>query len=469
MAGGSESGARIAELLATAGADVVILSNDLCEEMVELFTRGSASGTLRLERRRWTTTDLAGKAIAVLDTVGETEAASFAAIGRAVGTPVNVIDRPEHCDVQFEAVVSRSPVVAGSSTDETPPILAHAIRRRIETILLASSGQWGWLMRRLRARLTHAMPDRATRPSFPKRLAAAAFRSEPVRAADLDAWAAEVHSKAPGGGSVALVGAGPGDAKYLTLEAVRALQSADVVLHDALVSDDVLKLAGREARRVPVGKRAARESFAQSNINTLLVELAQSGHRVVRLKSGDPTVFGRAGEEIDACIAAGVAVEIVPGVTTALALAARLGVSLTHRDHARSVRFVTGHSRHGALPDDIDWAGLADGVTTLVFYMGARVGPQIAAHLLAHGLSSDTPAIVAASVAAPGETIWQGVLGDIEDGLARTGIDRPVVIAIGRALGAVRPAAPCSEGGAPGPVGGEREQVASSSPPAPHP
>lgn len=435
MAGGGEGGAWKAELLAAAGAHVVIVCDDPCEEMEDLLERGGAAGTLTLERRLWTPGDLANKAIALLDTDCEAEAASFLAIGRSIGTVVNVIDKPQHCDVQFGSIVNRSPVVIGISTDGAAPILGQAIRQRIEAILPASIGTWGQLMRVARDRLLRDMPDRATRRTFFKRFVDAAFRREPVGESDLITLANDAMREAEPTGTVVLVGAGPGDAKYLTLEAVRALQSADIIMHDALVSDDVLELARREARRILVGKRAARESCLQTDINALVIEHALAGERVVRLKSGDPTVFGRAGEEIAACKAAGVPVEVVPGVTTAFALAARLGVSLTHRDFARSVRFVTGHSRDGGLPKDIDWPGLADGVTTLVFYMGARVGAEIAERLCAHGLDATTPAVVAASVAAPSEKIWRGTLGGLTEGLAETGLDGPVIIAIGRALG----------------------------------
>ncbi len=356
------------------------------------------------------------------------------AIGRAVGTTVNVIDKPAHCDIQFGSIVNRSPVVIGISTDGAAPILGQAIRQRIEAILPASIGAWGTLMRAGRARLLREMPDRETRRAFFRRFADAAFRRMPSGSRDLDILAAEAISDAKPSGSVVLVGAGPGDAKYLTLEAVRALQSADIVMHDALVSADVLELARREARRVLVGKRAARESCLQTDINALVVERALAGERVVRLKSGDPMVFGRAGEEIAACHAAGIPVEVVPGVTTAFALAARLGLSLTHRDHARSLRFVTGHARNGALPDDLDWPGLADSATTLVFYMGARVGSEIAERLMTHGLPADTPTVVAASVGGDGEAVWRGELGAIGDGLAEIGIEKPVIIAIGQAL-----------------------------------
>ena len=173
-------------------------------------------------------------------------------------------------------------------------------------------------------------------------------------------------------GRVTLVGAGPGDADLLTLKAVRALQSADIILFDDLVSDGVLELARREAKRMMVGKRGSRDSCSQDDINALMLKLARQGKHVVRLKCGDPMIFGRAGEEIAMLTAARHNGNVVPGITAASAMAARLGLSLTHRDHAQSVRFVTGHARSGALPDNLDWSGLADAQTTLIFYMAGN-------------------------------------------------------------------------------------------------
>ena len=440
LAGGGEGGAWKAELLAAAGADVIILAPDPCAEMEALIARGAAAGTLTLHRRAWEAGDLRGQAIALLDTDCEAEAASFAALARDIGTLVNVIDKPVHCDVQFGSIVNRSPVVVGISTNGAAPILGQAIRQRIEAILPASIGAWGAMMAAARTRLLRVMPEPEVRRAFFQRFAALAFTRDPAGSDELDALADAARAGAVTGGSVVLVGAGPGDARYLTLEAVRALQSADVVMHDALVCDDVLELARREARRVLVGKRAARASVPQAEINAAIVAAARAGERVVRVKSGDPMVFGRAGEEIAACEAAGIPITVVPGVTTALALAAMLNTSLTHRDHARSVRFVTGHSRHGGLPDDLDWPGLADGATTLVFYMGARVAGGIAQALTAHGLAADTPAIAASGVGTAQARVWRGRLGDLAQGAAEVSGEAPVVIAIGRALEAGAPA-----------------------------
>lgn len=236
-------------------------------------------------------------------------------------------------------------------------------------------------------------------------------------------------------GRVTLVGAGPGDPELMTLKAIRILQSADVILYDDLVSDEVLDLARREAKRMLVGKRGRRPSCAQEDINDLMVKLARQGKHVVRLKSGDPAIFGRAGEEIAYLDRAGIPVAIVPGVTSASAMAAAFGVSLTHRDHAQSVRFITGHARSGELPDDIDWRGVADPATTLVVYMGGRTAGEVAARLMAEGLSGATPVVAVASLSRDGEKRWHGTLAD----LARSGLPAelvsPVLFGIGAALG----------------------------------
>ena len=237
-------------------------------------------------------------------------------------------------------------------------------------------------------------------------------------------------------GRVTLVGAGPGDAELLTLKAVRVLQSADVILFDALVSDEVLDLARSTAKKMLVGKRGGRPSCRQEDINALMIKLARQGKHVVRLKSGDPGIFGRGGEEIAEIENAGIAVDIVPGVTSASAMAARLGISLTHRDHAQSVRFVTGHSRHGGLADNLDWQGLADAATTLLIYMGGRTAKAFAARLIEHGLGEATPVVAVASVSRAEETIWSGTLSELAAGGLDANLEQPVIIGVGATFGA---------------------------------
>lgn len=235
-------------------------------------------------------------------------------------------------------------------------------------------------------------------------------------------------------GLVQLVGAGPGDPELLTLKALRALKAADAVLYDDLVAAPVLDLVRRGAMRLYVGKRAGRHSLAQAEINALLIRIARSGRRVVRLKAGDPCIFGRAGEEIAALTGAGIGVEIIPGITTASALAAQLKVSLTRRACASGVRFITAHGANGGLPEDLDWQGLADPKTTLVVYMGGRTGAALAAGLIAAGRDGMTPCVIARDVSRPGFAGVKSCLSALAAGQARVDGEGPIVIAIGDAF-----------------------------------
>lgn len=233
------------------------------------------------------------------------------------------------------------------------------------------------------------------------------------------------------GPGVLLVGAGPGDPDLLTLKAVKALGEADVALFDDLVSPAVLELVRQGATRLSVGKRAGRPSWAQDDINNLMIRLVEKGKRVVRLKAGDPSIFGRAGEEMEALSRAGVPVAIVPGITTASALGASLRVSMTHRACAQSVRFVTAHGAKGGLPQDLHWAGLADVKTTLIVYMGRKTGADLAQKLMENGRCPSTPLVIVSNVSRASEQQEVGTLGSLADMLASWKDDGPLVIAIG--------------------------------------
>lgn len=247
--------------------------------------------------------------------------------------------------------------------------------------------------------------------------------------------APEPIQKPLGHGFVSIVGSGIGSADDLTLRAVRALRAADVILHDDLVADEVLDFAHQDAERIAVGKRAHRESCRQADINALMVRLAKEGRNVVRLKSGDPSVFSRAGEEIAALREAGLEYRVIPGVTAAFGLAAQLGISLTHRDLARSIRFVTGHDRNGALPEDLSWESLADPGTTLIAYMAGRTSSAFAQRLIAQGLPADTPAVAAAGIGTAVAETRCGTLAELGELVA--GLDRtlPILIGIGLVFG----------------------------------
>ena len=439
LAGGSPGAAWKAELLAAAGADVVVLTPEPSPEMQQLLARGAAAGSLAHMQRPWSPADFAGAAIAIADCADEEEARAFHAAAKAAGVPCNVIDNRAFCDFEFGAIVNRSPVVISISTDGAAPILAQAIRRRIETLLAPSLASWARWAQDIRRHVMERLPAGPQRRAFWERFADLAFTTK-ASAHDADALERMLRAAgtvSPGQGRVTLVGAGPGDAELLTLKAVRALQSADVILFDDLVSDDVLELARREAQRMMVGKRARSPSCAQDDINALMLKLARQGKHVVRLKSGDPMIFGRAGEEIAELRNAGIPVETVPGVTSASALAASLGVSLTHRDHAQSVRFVTGHARTGELPTDLDWSGLAHAKTSLVFYMAGRTGPMIARKLLEHGMDAKTPVLMGWSASRATQAHRSMSLSELAAGDAHPPKGTPVLLCIGSVFGEV--------------------------------
>lgn len=435
VAGGSDAAAWKAELLAAAGADVAIFASDVHEEMAELLRRGASSGSLAWTERAVSASDLRGAAMFVADASGEEEAALLAEMAKQAGVPFNAIDRPAYCDFQFGSIVNRSPVVVGISTDGAAPVLGQAIRRRVEAMLPPALADWAAHAKSLRSKVARDLAPGPNRRRFWERFSTLAF-TKPLNAETAAAANDTANIHAPAEGRVTMVGAGPGDAEHLTLKALRALQSADVILFDDLVSDEVLELARREAKRMQVGKRGFRESCRQEDINALMVKLALQGKHVVRLKSGDPMIFGRAGEEISQLQKKGIPVSVIPGITAASAMASSLRVSLTHRDCAQSVRFVTGHSRHGRLPDDLDWPGLADSRTTTIVYMGARTAGELSSHLIGAGLPPDTPVVVAGNVARTAETIVTGAIRDLPLLAAQTATAGPVLIGIGQVFSA---------------------------------
>jgi uroporphyrin-III C-methyltransferase / precorrin-2 dehydrogenase / sirohydrochlorin ferrochelatase len=434
LVGGSPGAAWKAELLAAAGAHVDIYALELSVEMGALLSRGAADGSLTLHRADWSADILTDAALAVADLDDEDEADAFAAAAHEAGIPVNVVDKPGYCDFQFGSVVNRSPVVIGISTDGAAPILGQAIRRRIETLLHPSIASWAAVAKHLRERVMRNLSPGMARRAFWERFTDLAFQGRaPESFGDtvqtvLDRIASEPAART---GRVTLVGAGPGDAELLTLKAMRALQSADVILFDDLVSEDVLELARREAKRLMVGKRGGRASCAQGDINDLMTRLALQGKQVVRLKSGDPMIFGRAGEEIEHLESAGVPVDVVPGITAGIALASTLGVSLTHREMAQSVRFVTGCAKTGQLPSGLDWQGLADPTTTTIFYMAGGTAGAIAERLIEAGCSPTMPAVLVSNVSR-GDERWVGSLADLGWASERRDPTKPVIIGVGR-------------------------------------
>jgi uroporphyrin-III C-methyltransferase / precorrin-2 dehydrogenase / sirohydrochlorin ferrochelatase len=429
------------ELLAAAGACVEVYDATPSPDLWALQAAPPA-GCVLVISRSWTPADLTGAAAAIGALEGD-EATRFAAAARGLGVPVNVVDTPGLGTFNFGTIVNRAPLVIGISTDGAAPVLGQAIRGRIEAMLHPALGAWVARAKTLRdvvkARFEMGAERRDLWRRFAERALAAHTPPDDGDLADL------MTGGDPGArGSVVLVGAGPGDPELLTIKALRALQAADVILYDRLVGDGILELGRREARRMLVGKTGGGRSCRQSDINAVMVALALAGQRVVRLKGGDPMIFGRANEEMAACRAAGVPVSVVPGVTAALGAAAELNLSLTDRTLARRVQFVTGHSESGQAPDH-DWPRLADPWTTTVFYMGGRTFGEMLPKLLAAGLDAQTPAIAISGATRPGSRHIVATAGTLVTAIGELDPALPCLIMVGRAIGALSPTPPTTK------------------------
>lgn len=370
---------------------------------------------------------------------------------RARAIPANAVDRPDLCDFFTPALVNRAPVAVAIGSEGTGPVLTQLIRARIESMLPASLGNLAKLARSYRTAVDRFLPGGAQRRRFWHEFfggsVANAVHGGDVASARRHASRLLVGDRAADG-YVWLVGAGPGAPDLITLRAQRILQDADIILHDRLVPDTVVAMGRRDARRVCVGKAKGAQSMAQDEINALMIEEARAGRRVVRLKAGDPLVFGRAGEEISALRAANIEFDVVPGVTAALAAAAEVRIPLTLRGVASSLVFATGHDKDmQILPD---WAGLALAGTTVAIYMGQTVAARVADRLLEAGMATDTPVAIIEAASRPESRIRAGDLAGLSRLAPGRKTEAPALILIGRALAAADLAAadPLAEGNA---------------------
>jgi uroporphyrin-III C-methyltransferase / precorrin-2 dehydrogenase / sirohydrochlorin ferrochelatase len=378
---------------------------------------------------------LENAALVFAATDDETADRAIVADARARFIPVNAVDRPELCDFFTPALVNRAPVAVAIGTEGAGPVLAQMIRARIDRMLSPSLGRLALLAASYREAVERRIAKGVARRRFWKSF----FTGDPARAVEggddhRAAWAAEAllrsHGEEPG--HVALVGAGPGAEDLLTLRAQRLLMEADVIVHDALVPEAVVAMGRRDAERIAAGKRKGCHSKTQEEINDLLVALAREGKRVVRLKSGDPLVFGRAGEEMAALRDAGISYEVVPGVTAAFAAAADFELPLTLRGVASSLVFTTGHDLKGAaLPD---WARLAIDGATVAVYMGRSTAAEVAQRLQDAGLSPDTAVAVAENASLGNRRLFHGTLADLPELQDRTDLTGPVLTIIGDAV-----------------------------------
>lgn len=435
IVGGGDAAARKAELLLKAGAQVSLVAGTVGGEIAQLISEGHISWA----GRTFHESELDGVSLVIVASEDESEQARVSTAAQKRCVPVNVVDRPALSSFIMPAIVDRAPVTIAISTAGTAPALARRIRAEIERTLPAALGRLARFADVFREQVRRTLVVPRARRRFWDRvfegpvgeLALAGdeigARRELIRLLD------GVRNETTSTGMVHLVGAGPGDPDLLTLKAHRLLQRADVVVYDRLVSDEVLSMARRDAERVYVGKRRANHCVPQQEINDRLVTLARAGKSVVRLKGGDPFVFGRGGEEVEALVKAGIAVEVVPGVTAALGCASSAGIPLTHRDHAQACVLVTGHLKDGTV--DLDWQMLSRPRQTVVIYMGMGALQQIASQLIAHGLPASTPVALIEHGTTERERRVVGTLATIEGQAQRAHLTGPTLCMVGEVVG----------------------------------
>lgn len=435
VVGGNEAAARKVELLLSAGAQVALVAGTVDGELAELIDAARISWA----GRDFDEAELAGVSLVIVASEDEALQARVSQAARCRCLPVNVVDRPALSSFIMPAVIDRAPLTIAVSSGGSSPALARRVRAEIERALPATLGRLARFAEifREQVRRTLVVP-RARRlfwdRVFEGRVGELALAGDEIGARrELIRLLDGVRRETPPPGMVHLVGAGPGDPDLLTLKAHRLLQRADVVVYDRLVSADVLAMARRDAERLYVGKRRAHHCVPQHEINDRLVALARAGKSVVRLKGGDPFVFGRGGEEVEALSRAGITVEVVPGITAALGCAATAGIPLTHRDHAQACLFVTGHLKDGSV--DLDWEMLARPRQTVVIYMGINALGVISTQLIARGLPTSTPVALIENGTTERERRVVGTLACIEQKAARSGFKGPTLCVVGEVVG----------------------------------
>lgn len=356
-------------------------------------------------------------------------------LAHARALPVNVVDTPELCDFIFPSVVDRSPLVIAVSSGGSSPVLARLLRARLETLVPSAYGRLAGLMGEFREQVKTRIKGMSGRMRFWENIVNGPvgeliLSGQEVRGrALLEQQLADADRGVDRGGECYLVGAGPGDPDLLTFRALRLMQQADVVLYDRLVAPGILNMVRVDAERIHVGKQRSQHTMPQEDISRMLVRLAQEGKRVLRLKGGDPFVFGRGGEEITELAQAGIPFQVVPGITAASGCACYAGIPLTHRDHAQSVRFLTGHLKNDTC--DLDWPSMVNPSETLVFYMGFVGLPVICRELMAHGRDPATPVALIQQGTTPQQKVFTATLADMAARIEGETVTPPTLIIVG--------------------------------------
>ncbi len=434
--GGGEVAVRKVNMLLKAEAQVEVISPELHHELGDLLS----AGRIRYQNAAFGPSQLAGACLVIAATDDETVNQAVSSEAKALNIPVNVVDAPDLCTFTMPSIVDRSPVVIAISSSGSAPVLARMIRARLETLIPASYGRLASLAADFRDAVKQRYATTQQRRMFWERILAGpiaemVFSGQEENARKSLAAVLESQVENAVQGEVYLVGGGPGDPDLLTFRALRLMQQADVCLYDKLVSKEVMELVRRDAELIYVGKARDRHTLPQEEINQLLVRLAKSGKRVLRLKGGDPFIFGRGGEEIETLMEHGVPFQVVPGITAANGVSTYAGIPLTHRDYAQSCIFTTGHLKAGSDGQphmvDLDWPALARPRQTVVIYMGLVGLAEICRQLMAHGLPAETLAAVVQQGTTQRQRVISADLATLAEKVADAQLKPPCLIIVG--------------------------------------
>lgn len=435
VVGGGKVAERKVKSLLQSEAHIRIVSLEITQGLKQLIE--THTDAIQYEARAFLESDLTDVFLALAATNIREVNSQIAQLAEQQSILVNVADSPDESSFILPSVVDRNPVTIAVSTGGASPVLARQLRMKLETLVPASCGQLAAITEEYRPKVKARFPEQEQRKHFWEHVLRSSF-SELVYAGQLETARQtldemlEHESTQPDVGEVYLVGSGPGDPDLLTFRALRLMQQADVVLYDRLVARSILDMVNRNAERMYVGKRKADHAVPQDQINNKLVELAKQGKRVLRLKGGDPFIFGRGGEEIETLAENGVPFQVVPGITAASGCSTYAGIPLTHRDYSQSCTFATGHLKDGTI--DLDWEKLAKKGQTLVFYMGLTGIAVISRELIAHGMTPDMPAALVEQGTTRNQRVHIGTLANLANLVKERDVHAPTLTIIGEVV-----------------------------------
>jgi uroporphyrin-III C-methyltransferase / precorrin-2 dehydrogenase / sirohydrochlorin ferrochelatase len=431
--GGGDVATRKVKMLLKAGGDVEVISPTLDSELASML----AAGQIQYAQAIFMQEQLDGAVLVIAATDDEEVNVAVSVAAKAHNIPVNVVDAPELCTFTMPAIVDRSPIVIAISSGGASPVLARMIRAKIETLIPATYGQLSNLAAEFRDRVKQRFETTQARRIFWEKIfhgniAELVLSGQEPAARVALSHAIEAEDISQTHGEVYLVGGGPGDPDLLTFRALRLMQQCDVCVYDKLVSNEVMALVRRDAELIYVGKVRDRHTLPQEEINQLLVRLAKEGKRVLRLKGGDPFIFGRGGEEIETLMENGVSFQVVPGITAANGISSYAGIPLTHRDYAQSCVFTTGHLKDGTV--ELDWVSLTRPNQTVVIYMGLVGLAQICEKLIVHGLPATMPVAVVQQGTTQQQRVVVADLATLADKVEAAGLEPPCLTIVGEVV-----------------------------------